>query len=139
MAVALQGPPQLPGVWHPAHEQSKELLMWWLDNGATEHARLLPSGLFVAMDCDTAHDFPPAVNGQRDFARVKVHALAPYTGDAPLVYEWWVGLDDLGRTFAGEAHLVPAPTVWGTVEEVDGDFLAALEDRLTQLIEAPEW
>jgi hypothetical protein len=92
----------LPGEWHPAYEQYRNMLGRWLSD-PTEPDRFMvafPRALrFDEAFADPSFDLP----SYRSFTltRVRCFGAAPYVG-RPFVYMWRAGIDELGRAVATE-------------------------------------
>lgn len=92
----------VPLEWHPAY-RGKTWLMDWLDglypDSSSRQIRVLffPAVRYVDSDPVLA-DVPPI----RVLRREKCWGIAPYVGH-PFVYEWQVGVDDLGRAIAADS------------------------------------
>jgi hypothetical protein len=104
-------PPPLE--WHPYYRDQTWLLDWLDRRGRyADHEDLrLPVRLPRPSLIERVDDIGPQL---RTITMVRRRAVgaAPYVG-RPFHYEWYVGVDDLGRCIAGESRIVyelqPAP------------------------------
>lgn len=85
---------------HPAYLDRREWLVDWLDNPLSGDAVQIPSFDDFAAATDT-YVSVKAITMTRKLAA----GPAPYVGP-PFRYEWWVGVDELGRCVAGDSRVV---------------------------------
>lgn len=131
----------MPLEWHPAY-QDRPWLLDWVEGRAPGYPRdqiVLPVLRKLRLATfDAISDAIPSMDTAvktMTMRRERCHGFAPYVG-RPFVYEWWVGIDDLGRMIAGEARIEysgPMPFVelvafiWDRLDE--DDVRPALADQ----------
>jgi hypothetical protein len=99
-----------PLEWHPAYRSQTWLLDWLEGRGPFSHLTTIRLPLVQPLK------YSMAIEPTEDdvFLRVMIMTRrrawgrAPYVGD-PFVYEWSVGIDELGRQIAGDSRIVYYP------------------------------
>lgn len=104
-------PPPAPLEWHPAYRGQTWLIDWlnWLNGTGPWDIRLPVPRVLKVSDfngCLAAPDLQVRILQKR-----RCVGLAAYVG-TPYVWEWFAGIDDLGRCIAGDSHPVYMPWSW---------------------------
>jgi hypothetical protein len=101
----------MPGDWDPAYADRPELADWVEGRGGADSNHVcfpypLRSMAAEIMSGGETDPSRPAF-AVRTMTKRKCAGPAPYVG-RPFRYEWWVGVDNLGRAIAGDARIVYA-------------------------------